>query len=166
MLKSGWAFTILMMGSTFFRNKNKIRIVWVRECTLENGITLWRAMNKQNNQKMDIRLLVLRTSDTKKLADFYSLFGLTFEYHKHGNSPFHYSASIGQSVLEIYPLAKNQTEADKNLRLGFGIDNFDEIVLALKELKVPFILEPTQTDFGIMTIVSDPDERKIELYKK
>jgi lactoylglutathione lyase len=115
---------------------------------------------------MDIRLLVLRTSDTKKLADFYSLLGLTFEYHKHGNSPFHYSASIGQAVLEIYPLAKNQTGADKNLRLGFGIENFNETVLALKELKVTFSLEPTQTDFGFMAIISDPDERKIELYKK
>ena len=115
---------------------------------------------------MDIRLLVLRTSDIKKLADFYSLFGLTFDYHKHGNSPFHYSTSIGQTVLEIYPLTKNQTEADKNLRLGFGIDNFDQTVLTLKELQVPFPLEPTQTDFSFMAIVSDPDERKIELYKK
>ncbi len=67
---------------------------------------------------MEIRLLVLRTKDTKKLTDFYSLFGLSFDYHKHGNSPFHYSASIGQTVLEIYPLTKSQTEADKNLRLG------------------------------------------------
>jgi len=115
---------------------------------------------------MDIRLIVLRTSDTKRLADFYSLFGLTFDYHKHGNSPLHYSASIGQTVLEIYPLTKGQSEADKNLRLGFGIDNFDKTVLTLKELQVSFSLEPTQTEFGFMAIISDPDERKIELYKK
>lgn len=115
---------------------------------------------------MDIRLLVLRTGDIKRLADFYSLFGLTFDYHKHGNSPFHYSATIGQTVLEIYPLTKSQTEADKNLRLGFSIDNFDQTILALKELQIPFLLEPTQTDFGFMAIISDPDERKIEIYKK
>jgi lactoylglutathione lyase len=66
---------------------------------------------------MDIRLLVLRSGDTKRLSDFYSLFGLTFNYHKHGNSPFHYSTTIGQTVLEIYPLTKSQTESDKNLRL-------------------------------------------------
>jgi lactoylglutathione lyase len=115
---------------------------------------------------MDIRLLVLRTKDIKKLADFYSLLGLTFDYHKHGNSPFHYSATIGQTILEIYPLSKKQIEADKNLRLGFGIDNFDQTASALKEFLVPFSLEPTQTDFGFMIIISDPDERKIELYKK
>ena len=68
--------------------------------------------------------------------------------------------------MEIYPLTKNQLEADKNLRLGFGIDNFDQIILNLKESHVPFSLEPTQTDFGFMAIISDPDDRKIELYKK
>ncbi|MGN6438815.1 MAG: VOC family protein [Agriterribacter sp.] len=115
---------------------------------------------------MEIRLLVLRTSDTKKLADFYSLLGLTFEYHKHGNSPYHYSAFVGKTVLEIYPLTKSQTEADKNLRLGFGIDDFDQTISKLKELHVSFIVEPTQTDFGFMAIISDPDERKIEVYKK
>jgi lactoylglutathione lyase len=115
---------------------------------------------------MDIRLLVLRTNDPRQLADFYSLLGFTFEYHKHNNSPFHYSSMIGQAVLEIYPLAKNQTETDKHLRLGFGIDDFDRVILNLRELHVPFSLEPTQTDFGFMAIIIDPDERKIELYKK
>lgn len=115
---------------------------------------------------MEIRLLVLRTSDTKQLAEFYSLLGFTFEYHKHGNSPYHYSATIGPTVLEIYPLAKNQTEADKNLRLGFSINNFDEVIQQLKTLEVSFSMEPTQTDFGFMAVIIDPDGRKIELYKK
>jgi len=78
----------------------------------------------------------------------------------------HYSATTGQTVLEIYPLTKSQIEPDKYLRLGFGIDNFDRIVATLKEKMIPFSLEPTQTDFGFMTIISDPDDRKIELYKK
>ena len=68
--------------------------------------------------------------------------------------------------MEIYPLTKSQTEPDKNLRLGFGLDNFDETIQKLKAVEVSFSLEPTQTDFGFMAIVFDPDERKIELYKK
>ena len=114
---------------------------------------------------MDIRLLVLRTSDIHKLADFYSLFGLIFEYHKHGDSPFHYSATLGQTVLEIYPLTKSQTKPDKNLRLGFGLDDFDETIQKLKAQGVSFSLEPKLTDFGFMAVVSDPDGRKIELCK-
>jgi lactoylglutathione lyase len=115
---------------------------------------------------MNIRLLVLRTGDIKRLADFYSLLGFSFEYHKHGNSPFHYSANVCQCVLEIYPLPKKQTTADENLRLGFEIDNFDKAVEKLKESQVVFITEPKQTEFGFMTIVLDSDGRKVELYRK
>lgn len=114
---------------------------------------------------MEIRLLVIRTNDQKRLADFYSLLGLTFDYHKHGNSPMHYSAIIGSLVLEIYPLTKSLADIDKNLRLGFAIDNFDETLELLKDNNIKFT-EPMLTDFGFVTIISDPDGRKIELYKK
>jgi lactoylglutathione lyase len=63
-------------------------------------------------------------------------------------------------------LAKGQTEADKNLRLGFGIANFEQTSPILKQLQVQFSLEPTRTEFGFMSIISDPDQRKVELYKK
>ena len=114
---------------------------------------------------MDIRLLVLRTGDMKLLTDFYSLLGFKFEYHKHGNSPYHYSALIGSTVLEIYPLAKNQIEAGKNLRLGFSIENFDQVMYELNKSQADSVQEPTQTAFGFMAIIIDPDGRKIELYK-
>src|SRR5687767_10437594 len=115
---------------------------------------------------MNLRLIVIRTNDTKRLADFYSLLGLSFDYHKHGNSPYHHSATIGETVLEIYPLANSQTGADKNLRLGLAIDNFDMVVKKLKEQGVTFFAEPSQTEFGFMTVVVDPDGRKVELYKE
>lgn len=114
---------------------------------------------------MEIRLIVVRTNDPKRLADFYSLLSLKFDYHKHGNSPMHYSVTIGGLVLEIYPLSKSQTEPDKNLRLGFAIDNFEETLKLLNSNNITFS-EPTLTDFGFLTIISDPDGRKIELYKK
>lgn len=114
---------------------------------------------------MEIRLLVIRTNDQKRLADFYSLLGLKFDYHKHGNSPMHYSAEIGSLVLEIYPFTKNQTEPEINTRLGFAIDNFEATLKLLNDNNITFS-EPLQTDFGFLTIVSDPDGRKVELYKK
>ena len=113
---------------------------------------------------MHIRLLVLRTANPKRLADFYNLFGLIFEYHKHGNSPFHYTASMGQTILEIYPLAKDQLEPDANLRLGFEVFNFSVITQKLKDHDVHFIFEPAITEFGFMAVITDPDGRKIELY--
>ena len=87
---------------------------------------------------MELKLIVLRTSNIQKLSDFYALLGLKFEYHKHGNSPYHYSGTIGQTVFEIYPLTKNQSEADKNLRLGFAIDNFEIVTQELKKITSHF----------------------------
>ncbi len=113
---------------------------------------------------MNIKLLVIRTSDPQKLSAFYSLLGFTFDYHKHGKSPYHYSATIDKLVLEIYPLAETQTEPDRHLRLGFEVNDFDETIKALQDNNVEFT-KPTTTDFGLITIVSDPDGRKIELYK-
>ncbi|HEX2628977.1 MAG TPA: VOC family protein [Chitinophagaceae bacterium] len=115
---------------------------------------------------MELRLLVIRTPDPPALAEFYSLLGFQFQYHKHGNSPYHYSATIGSCVLEIYPLSKEQTTADNHLRLGFAMERFDAIIYLLKEKQVPFITEPSDTDYGIMAVIEDPDKRKIELYKK
>ncbi len=114
---------------------------------------------------MQIKLIVIRTNEPEKLANFYSLLGLVFEYHQHGNSPFHYSAVIGETVLEIYPLAKNQTEPDKHLRLGFTVDNFEQILEKLRQNEVIFSA-PTNTAFGFLTLASDPDGRKIEIYRK
>lgn len=114
---------------------------------------------------MEIRLIVIRTAEPEKLAEFYSWLGLEFEYHKHGNSPYHYAAMVGSMTLEIYPLTKSQVEADKYLRLGFAIDEF-ETKLELLKSKGLLINEPVSTEFGYMTVISDLDGRKIELYKK
>lgn len=114
---------------------------------------------------MEVRLIVIRTSDTQKLADFYSLLGLTFACHRRGSSPAHYTATIGQTVFEIYPLAKDQETCDKNLRLGFGVENFEDTIQTLKKFQVHFPVEPTKNAFDVMAVISDPDGRQIELYK-
>lgn len=115
---------------------------------------------------MELRLIVVRTADMNKLVSFYECLKLSFEYHRHGNSPFHYSANIGKAVLEIYPLAKDQQAADKDIRLGFAVDDLDAVMKRLRDNNVLFVTEPVQTAFGFMTVITDPDGRKIELYKK
>ncbi|RYZ82777.1 MAG: glyoxalase/bleomycin resistance/extradiol dioxygenase family protein [Moraxellaceae bacterium] len=114
---------------------------------------------------MTLKLIVIRTGDLERLAKFYERLGFQLEYHKHGKSPYHYSGNIADTVLEIYPLAKDQHDADKHFRVGIGLENFDQIIAKLKVDGVKFIMDPTDTDFGFMAIVSDPDSRKVELYK-
>lgn len=115
---------------------------------------------------MKLKLLVIRTPHPQQLADFYTQLGLIFEYHQHSNGPFHFSAYIGATVFEIYPLKKNNTQSDIELRLGFEIENFDEILQKLILQNVKIIAAPMETEWGLVAIVQDPDGRKIELYKK
>lgn len=114
---------------------------------------------------MEPRLIVIRSNQPEKLVDFYSLLGCTFEYHRHGNSPMHYSSAIGNLIFEIYPLSKNQAEADNSTRLGFAVNNFEDILKTLSTHQISFS-EPIQTDYGYLTVTKDPDGRKIELYRK
>ncbi len=112
---------------------------------------------------MDLTLLVIRSVIPEQLAQFYTLLGLSFEYHQHGNGPFHYSARIGPTLLEIYPLARGQEKADLTLRLGFSIDAFDTTIQHLQLQATHFHQLPVMTEWGMMALIADPEGRKIEL---
>ncbi|TDW96385.1 VOC family protein [Dinghuibacter silviterrae] len=115
---------------------------------------------------MNLTLLVIRSAIPEQLAEFYTLFGLTFDYHRHGNSPYHYSAHIGPTLLEIYPLLKGQEKADTSIRLGFAINEFEQTVADLTLLGATIHQPAVETEWGLMAIVGDPEGRKIELYKE
>ena len=112
---------------------------------------------------MTLNLLVIRTKNIETLSNFYNKLGLTFTYHRHGKGPYHYSAELGELVFEIYPLLKNKTEADASLRLGFLVENLDELIAILKEEGVEIIQMPLKTEWGTVAIIKDLDGRKIEL---
>jgi len=115
---------------------------------------------------MEINLIVIRTNNPKSLAEFYGLIGIDFDHHKHGNGSWHYSSEIGKLVFEIYPLLKNQQSADKSLRLGFDVENLDEIIVDLKKNDIEIVSEPKESEWGYFAIIKDLDGRKIELKNK
>lgn len=112
---------------------------------------------------IEINLVVIRSPEPEKLADFYQILGIDFEYHKHGKGSWHYSSVLGETTFEIYPLLKNQTEADKSLRLGFNVKNLDNLMVALKKKNIEIVKEPHQSSWGYVAIIKDLDGRKIEL---
>lgn len=114
---------------------------------------------------MNIRLIVIRSADPDKLVRFYRLLGFVFEEHRHDKGPLHYAASIGDCVLEIYPLAKNQPSPDPDLRIGFTLDHFEESIVQLQKEQTFFVQKPMDTEFGYLAVVTDPEGRKIELYR-
>ncbi|MEL6717222.1 MAG: VOC family protein [Bacteroidota bacterium] len=110
-----------------------------------------------------LNLIVLRTNQAQKLAALYELLGLEFDYHQHGNGPFHYSAILGEVVFEIYPLRKSQTKSDDSLRLGFQVSNLDKTIEKLRSENIRIIAFPEQGEWGYRAVIQDLDGRKIEL---
>jgi lactoylglutathione lyase len=112
---------------------------------------------------MKINLVVVKTSRPHELASFYKQMGIKFESHRHGNGPIHYAAEIDSVVFEIYPLPRDREQANDTLRLGFTVDNLDEVIERLKNSAGKIIKEAVMTEWGYMAIIEDLDGRKIEL---
>jgi lactoylglutathione lyase len=49
--------------------------------------------------------------------------------------------------------------------LGLTLEYHKHGKVTLPLLNTPFLVDPINTEFGFMAIVSDPDHRKVELYK-
>lgn len=110
-----------------------------------------------------LNLLVIRSDNPEETAAFYELFLPPFEYHRHGNCPMHYSVVINDVVLEIYPLLRGQESADRSARLGFQVDDLDQILERLAQANHTILTPATLSDWGYRAIVQDPDGRKVEL---
>ena len=112
---------------------------------------------------MKLNLIVIRTGDPELLKKQYELLGLEFDYHKHGNGPFHYASEEEGMVFEIYPLTKSMDKADISVRLGFGIENLRSKIEDLKKSSWIIRSEVRETEWGLSAVIQDLDGRKIEL---
>ena len=101
-----------------------------------------------------LNLLVLRCKEIVNTKDFYEKLGLTFVEEQHDNSPIHYSCSLNELVLELYPATKNFPV--DSCRLGFSVANFN----ALSKSIDTSIQHRKGVEFFVVT---DPDGRKVDI---
>src|SRR6478672_7423900 len=104
---------------------------------------------------MKIDLIVIKTNQPDVVANFYSLLGIVFDYHNHGNGPFHYAAKVNETVFEIYPLPKNIDKPDNTLRLGLTVTGLDDIIEDLKINGVRIVQPLASTEWGYQAVVED-----------
>ncbi len=109
-----------------------------------------------------LNLLVLRSLDMPTAVSFYQLLGLKFKPEKHGTGPEHYSSQIGDVVLEIYP-AGAVTDVDRTTRLGFEVQELDEIVGILRANGHRVFSRTQSFSLGLRSVIIDPDGRSVEL---
>lgn len=112
---------------------------------------------------MKLNLLVIRTSNPKALAAQYELLGFIFDYHQHGNGPFHYASNKDDFVFEIYPLQRSATKADDSIRLGAEVKDLHLTMTTLRNSNWKIMTEARQTQWGLSAVIQDLDGRKVEL---
>ena len=111
-----------------------------------------------------LTLVVIRAHDIDRLAEFYSVLGLEFARHHHGEGPEHLSAVMGETVFEIYPAVSNESTAAT--RLGFSVPSLTQAISAFRDLNAIVLVEPAESPFGRRAVVKDFEGHKVELYEK
>jgi catechol 2,3-dioxygenase-like lactoylglutathione lyase family enzyme len=102
-----------------------------------------------------VSLIVLRSGDIDSSCRFYRALGLDLVREQHETGPVHYSCTLGQLVIELYPKGKQTTSG---LRLG------------LRLAHNPALLESIPSAGGIVishdqerAVIRDPDGHTIEI---
>lgn len=112
--------------------------------------------------KPQLNLLVIRSPDIHRLAKFYSLLGLEFSLHAHGNGPEHFAAEMDSFVFEIYPSVKD-SHLTSATRFGFRVDSLDQLVESLAEAGAVIVSSPKDSPWGRRAVLRDLDGHTVEL---
>jgi lactoylglutathione lyase len=111
---------------------------------------------------LTLNLVVVRASDPERTVRFYEALGLTFERHRHGSGPAHYSAEIGSVVFEIYP-THGPAETTQDARIGFRVTSLTAALTGLREAGGVVVTAPHASEWGDRAVAVDPDGRKVDL---
>ena len=109
-----------------------------------------------------LNLVVIRSENIERAAQFYQAMGLLFTRHRHGSGPEHYTSEVDGVVFEVYPLSPKSTPT-VGTRIGFRVDSTDEIVELLVQVGATVIDPPTDSEWGRRAVVRDLDGHVVEL---
>ena len=112
-----------------------------------------------------LRLLVLKTGQPDQLKDFYQSLGMDLFQERHGDGPLHYAGRVGDTTLEVYPLPEGIHTADATTRLGFTVNNLEQVLQVLQAAGTIVASPPQPSAWGCRAVVRDPDGRAVELYE-
>jgi catechol 2,3-dioxygenase-like lactoylglutathione lyase family enzyme len=105
-----------------------------------------------------LTLIVLRCADVERSRKFYEALGLVGVAEQHGQGPLHYSITIGQTVLELYP---RRGAGSRGLRFGLLVSDVAAAASVVERAGGKVVrAEAAQIPSAV---VEDPDGHTIEL---
>ncbi len=111
---------------------------------------------------VELNLVVLRSAEMERAAQFYQALGLEFTRHRHGKGPEHYAAELGALVFEIYPRLPDG-ESSTGTRIGFRVVSVDEAVAALEKAGGRIVSPAKDSPWGRRAVMADLDGHRVEL---
>jgi lactoylglutathione lyase len=109
-----------------------------------------------------LNLVVLRSPDIHRAAQFYRALGLLFTCHSHGSGPEHYASEVSGLVFEIYPLT-SKSGPTIGARIGFIVDSVDELIPLVVKAGAQVVTAPSDSEWGRRAVVKDLDGHVVEL---
>jgi len=109
----------------------------------------------------ELSLVVLQSGDPDAAKEFYNALGLSFVAEQHGKGPPHYSAKLGEIVVEIYPWQGGKPSTP--VRIGFRVPSLDSTLERLRSRGARIVREATDSPWGCRAVVEDPDGNRVEL---
>jgi lactoylglutathione lyase len=103
--------------------------------------------------------LVLRCRDLERSRAFYEAIGLRLELEQHGRGAQHYSCTLGEVVLELYPLSEKPTSG---LRLGLRVPSVAAILESVRRLGAE-VLRVDESGGAPSAVLRDPDGHEVSL---
>jgi lactoylglutathione lyase len=112
--------------------------------------------------KVQLNLVVIRSSNIEQSVEFYQLLGLSFDKQQHGTGLEHFASEVGYATFEIYPCTAG-TIPTMSTRLGFQVSSVDTVVCELQKCGASIVSPPADSDWGRRAVVADPDGHRVEL---
>jgi lactoylglutathione lyase len=112
--------------------------------------------------KVQLNLVVIRSTNLEKAVKFYQMLGLSFDKHQHESGSEHFASKIEQVTFEIYPQTA-KTEPTTGTRLGFQVSDIDSLIITLQKEDVPFLTKLSESEWGRRAVVVDPDGHRVEV---
>ena len=100
-------------------------------------------------------LIVLRCADLESSWAFFSALGAGLTRERHGTGPEHYSCTLGEVVLELYPASGRNTS---DVRLGFVVSDLAGVLEQVRQQGGTVL-----ADQPGRAVIVDPDGHEIEL---
>ena len=115
--------------------------------------------------KCRVGLLVIRSNDMDRAADFYSALGMKFTKHSHPPCGEHYSSVEDDCVFEICQRRQKQSETTATV-FGFNVSSLDRVLSILVSKGSIITRPPEESEWGRSAVIRDLDGHSVFLCEK